>query len=204
MLPEPSLPRPMHPVTADRPNSVYRYYDHAGRLIYVGITARGITRQHEHNATSDFWPHVATQQVEHCPDRETALRVERALIEAHRPPFNRQHNGDWERLRAAYLGIVEAERVYAALRAGTPLFPGGCRHCPTCRAIERGQPAEAPCDLIADGFGCTDCGNPACQYMYGNLAGFIQGLKHAGGSEAGYQMAYNAAHGHIAYDERDE
>lgn len=201
MVSGPRIARPNVQVTPERPNSVYRYYDHAGRLIYVGITARGIVRQHEHNGTSEWWPFVARQEIEHCRDREEALRVERELIKLYRPPFNKVHNEDWERLRAAYLGIVEAERVYEALRAGTPVFPGGCGHCPTCRKIGRGEPTDAPCDLIEEGFGCTDCGNPSCQYMYGTLAGFIQGLKHAGGSDEGYQMAYNAAHALVEYDE---
>lgn len=111
-------------VGQDKPNSVYRYYDHAGRLIYVGITAQGPGRQRQHNATSEWWQYVASQTVEHCPDRETALRVERALIEAHRPPFNRQHNEPWEDLRAGYLRLISAERAYSALQAGEAI-PGG-------------------------------------------------------------------------------
>lgn len=74
------------------PTSVYRYLDAEGRLIYVGITNRGMLRQNEHNTHARWWRYVVSQEVEHYDDRETAARRERYLIERHRPPFNTQHN----------------------------------------------------------------------------------------------------------------
>jgi hypothetical protein len=85
------------------PTSVYRYFDLEGRIIYVGVTSRGPQRQAQHAVTADWWPYVSTQDVEHLPTREAALKREKWLIEHHRPPFNRQHNPAHEKLRAAYL-----------------------------------------------------------------------------------------------------
>lgn len=122
ILPTSSLARPN--VQVDRPNSVYRYYDHAGRLIYVGITARGIQRQHEHNAFSEWWPLVARQEVEHLASRQEALDRERELIQSCRPPFNRTHNEQWRDCRDAYLRLRKAEQAYEATRLGDPIPPG--------------------------------------------------------------------------------
>lgn len=93
-------------ILAPRPTSVYRYYDPAGILLYVGITSRGTARNREHNATKDWWPFVTRQEVEHYPTRDEAAHREVALIRAHRPPFNRQHNPDGGSLREAYLTLA--------------------------------------------------------------------------------------------------
>lgn len=85
------------------PTSVYRYYDKSGLLLYVGITSRATSRQREHNADKEWWPFVASQQVEHYPTRAAALVRERELIIGFRPPFNRQHNTDHANLRALYM-----------------------------------------------------------------------------------------------------
>lgn len=88
--------------TAPVPTSVYRYYDQLGILIYVGVTSRGMARNIEHNKSKVWWKYVARQGVQHFPNRATALRVERQLIEQHRPPFNIQHNYGYAQVRAEY------------------------------------------------------------------------------------------------------
>jgi hypothetical protein len=87
----------------DDRTSLYRYFDDGGALIYVGITGRGIARNVEHDKTKDWWRFVAHQEVEHFATRRAALAAERAAIEAHRPPFNTQHNIDHARARGEYL-----------------------------------------------------------------------------------------------------
>jgi predicted GIY-YIG superfamily endonuclease len=91
------------------PTSIYRYYDRDGKLIYVGITGAGMIRQTQHNRMADWWRFVSTQEVEHVDTRQDALRRERELIRLHRPPFNKEHNPDWQKLRTAYLAHVEAQ-----------------------------------------------------------------------------------------------
>jgi hypothetical protein len=86
-----------------QPTSVYRYYDSLGCLIYVGITKQGIGRNHQHNGSAEWWPHVARQEVEHFESRKLAARREKELIFEFRPPFNKVHNPNWRQQQAAYL-----------------------------------------------------------------------------------------------------
>lgn len=84
----------MSPIVSDVPTSVYRYYDDAGVLLYVGITGRGTQRNSEHARRAEWWPHVARQDVDHLASRSDALIRERDLITELQPPFNTQHNVD--------------------------------------------------------------------------------------------------------------
>lgn len=90
-------------IVAPVPTSVYRYYDKAGVLLYVGITSRRTVRQSEHNADKEWWPYVARQEVEHFPNRDAAAAQERALIRKFRPPFNVQHNPGHAEIRVLYM-----------------------------------------------------------------------------------------------------
>jgi hypothetical protein len=71
-----------------RTTSVYRLYDRYGILLYVGVTSRNLTRQHEHAAGKAWWEHVYAQTFEHMPDRDTALDVEAKAIGRELPVFN--------------------------------------------------------------------------------------------------------------------
>lgn len=93
----------------NRQTSVYRFYDALGVLIYVGITARGVNRQLEHNLAAEWWPYVTRQEVEHFASRPDASRREAELIRYHRPPFNKQLNPDHEMAKALYLQLVEKQ-----------------------------------------------------------------------------------------------
>lgn len=95
--------------------SIYRYFDRYDVLLYVGITTRGTARQHEHNATKQWWPLVFRQEIEHFEDLATGLAVEKATIERFRPPFNTQHNPSAARSRDAYIR-------FAALVSSAPNF----------------------------------------------------------------------------------
>lgn len=115
------------------PTSVYRYYDHHGLLLYVGITKQRGGRNLQHNSTAEWWPFVERQEIEHHPSRESASAREKLLIRTFRPPFNRQHNLDGANLREAYLAFaanpvdsMTAQAIYEALpSAGSPRRPGG-------------------------------------------------------------------------------
>ena len=85
--------------------SVYRYYDDAGALLYVGITNLGLRRNSEHNLSKEWWPFVASQKVDHYDTRKEALRREAHLIRLCHPPFNVVHNQIYKRVRAAYLAM---------------------------------------------------------------------------------------------------
>ncbi len=87
------------------PTSVYRYFDAAGVLIYVGITSTGILRNRQHNDDKVWWQWVASQEVEHFPSSDEAHAREVALIQKFRPPFNTQHNTESVDIRNAYMAV---------------------------------------------------------------------------------------------------
>ena len=57
-------------------------------VLYVGSTCRGMTRFHEHAATSIWWPSMSTTTWYHRASREAALKTERRLISQLQPLFN--------------------------------------------------------------------------------------------------------------------
>lgn len=101
----------------ESPTSLYLYYDSNGLLLYVGVTKRGVSRNHEHSATQEWWPFVARQEVEHFDTRREALVAEKATIQRLRPPFNKQHNPDHHLTREAYLTLREQGRLPSRITA---------------------------------------------------------------------------------------
>lgn len=67
---------------------VYRIYDAEARLIYVGITSRGIARLDTHAQNGTWGKDVVLVGVEHFPTRADALAREAALIREFRPKHN--------------------------------------------------------------------------------------------------------------------
>lgn len=98
------------------PNSVYKYFDRHGILIYVGITGAGSARNKQHNSDKAWWICVEKQDVEHFDTRAAAHQREVELIETHRPPFNKQHNPEHDELRAAYIALAQSGRLGMSAR----------------------------------------------------------------------------------------
>lgn len=68
---------------------VYRVFDHAGRLIYVGSTANLFQRLKSHR--SKWWAPQARKVVAKVhPDRRTALNAELKAIKDEQPRWNVQ------------------------------------------------------------------------------------------------------------------
>jgi hypothetical protein len=72
--------------------TVYRYYDAAGRLLYVGLTGQGYGRAHDHRRTAPWWPLVVRGEFEHFAAGLEALGHETALIASLAPLYNRADN----------------------------------------------------------------------------------------------------------------
>lgn len=80
-------------MTADisvRETAIYRFFDDAGRLLYIGITYDIAARFRQHAASKLWWPMVNLSRttVEWLADRETAEREELSAIGLERPRFN--------------------------------------------------------------------------------------------------------------------
>ncbi len=89
--------RPLDQPRRGRETAVYRAFDGAGRLLYIGVTKSPHARMRGHETTSEWWPEMQSVVFEWLPSREAALDLERSLIETLRPPFNVEHHP--ERIR---------------------------------------------------------------------------------------------------------
>lgn len=86
---------------SDNITTLYRFYDRAGQLLYIGITATPPKRFAKHQAEKEWWHAIVNVKLEHFPTRQEALDAERAAIVAERPLYNVQHNADaWQPYKA--------------------------------------------------------------------------------------------------------
>ena len=72
---------------------LYRLYDGAGRLLYVGITNSPRHRFGQHAATKVWWGQVAVRELAYYPNRAAVEEAERYAIRRERPLHNVVHNG---------------------------------------------------------------------------------------------------------------
>jgi len=72
--------------------ALYRFYDAAGDLLYIGITFDPGSRWAQHQHDKPWWHEVQQLTVEVHPDRQAVLDAERAAILAERPRYNIVHN----------------------------------------------------------------------------------------------------------------
>lgn len=76
------------PLTEAERTSLYRFYDEADQLLYVGITGDPRARWAQHAAERAWWPDVARHSVEWLDSREDAEAAELAAITAEGPLHN--------------------------------------------------------------------------------------------------------------------
>jgi predicted GIY-YIG superfamily endonuclease len=67
---------------------VYRAYDDAGQLLYVGFSERYRHRLAEHERKSQWWPEAREVRLLFFVDREAALLDEAVAIRQERPIYN--------------------------------------------------------------------------------------------------------------------
>lgn len=68
---------------------LYRCFDCADRLLYVGVTKNPDDRFREHRATSRWFPNVTRIEKEEFLDRKSALKAELTAIRSEGPLHNR-------------------------------------------------------------------------------------------------------------------
>lgn len=71
---------------------LYRHYDGNGELLYIGISLSAVQRLSQHMSGSNWADEIASIEVEYYPDRDAALRAEKAAIEAEQPRYNITYN----------------------------------------------------------------------------------------------------------------
>ncbi|MFI6105818.1 hypothetical protein [Streptomyces sp. NPDC051310] len=81
--------RPSHATERfEGPTTLYRMYDAADRLLYIGITCNQSQRWEQHRDKSAWWPLVVRKELTSLPNRQAALAAERAAILAEEPAHN--------------------------------------------------------------------------------------------------------------------
>jgi len=71
--------------------SLYRHYDKAGNLLYIGISLSAVQRLGQHAEHSHWFALISKVTIEHFENRESALAAERAAIIEERPLHNIHH-----------------------------------------------------------------------------------------------------------------
>lgn len=71
----------------DETTTLYRHFDAAGHLLYVGVSVDVYMRTHQHNR-SHWAAGVARIDVEEFPDRKSALSAEKKAIRTEHPLHN--------------------------------------------------------------------------------------------------------------------
>lgn len=79
--------RPARQVT-----ELYRHFDAAGKLLYVGISLSTAVRLASHKTNSRWARQIASITIERFPTRAAALAAERAAIETEHPVYNKAFN----------------------------------------------------------------------------------------------------------------
>lgn len=74
------------------PTTLYRAYDEAGDLLYVGIARSWVRRWEHHKTGSPWFGEVRRIVLEDHPDRASALDAERQAIQLERPRYNVEHD----------------------------------------------------------------------------------------------------------------
>ena len=75
-------------VTDARTHYVYRLYDAADRLLYVGMTNDTGQRLRDHKRTKPWWGEVYRQEIQAASTRADAFFIEAAAILRERPAYN--------------------------------------------------------------------------------------------------------------------
>lgn len=68
--------------------ALYRHFDAAGQLLYVGISLSAVQRLAQHKQTARWFTNLARIDIEWFPNRRLAEQAERAAIWHESPRFN--------------------------------------------------------------------------------------------------------------------
>lgn len=76
--------------------TLYRFFDEEGNLLYVGISHSWSQRFHQHERSSSWFKHVASATFAKYPNREAVELAERIAIETENPIYNKAFNVAYE------------------------------------------------------------------------------------------------------------
>lgn len=94
-------------------NDLYRLYDAAGRLLYVGISYSAIQRMAQHRADKEWFGEVARIEIEKVPgERAAVLHAERIAIVNEKPIHNVKHNRGSRPQEITMPAMPDDQRLY--------------------------------------------------------------------------------------------
>lgn len=88
--------------------ALYRHFDAAGSLLYVGISLCVVTRLRQHRRDAHWFTEIARIDVEWHPSREAACDAEFAAIRSEKPRHNITHTRSQRRPLAEMMRMLEA------------------------------------------------------------------------------------------------
>lgn len=71
--------------------ALYRFFNAAGQLLYVGVSGNTETRWRQHAESKPWWPDVAEKTTQWLDGRPEALDAERVAIRTEKPLYNHQN-----------------------------------------------------------------------------------------------------------------
>lgn len=137
-----------------QPHALYRFYDDAGHLLYVGITLDPGSRFARHRELKPWWLDVRGVSIEWYDSRAEVLAAETRAIAVERPLHNISRPSLPKRVAAQ-----------------------ACGHCPGCAvgsACDLYRPVEKDEDTLAE---CPRCGRTDCLYGLGYDVGGTHGYE---------------------------
>lgn len=105
------------PHLSERPHTVYRAYSSGDHLLYVGCTAKSLSRI-DQQKSSEWWPTVLYMTFEHFPNQAEARAAEAHAIDHEDPLYNVRRTG-WDPYRADEIRASVRERIDASTEAAS-------------------------------------------------------------------------------------
>jgi len=72
--------------------TLYRFFDDEGNLLYVGISNSFYTRANQHRKNSDWFEKASMVTLEHFEDRDSVEEAEKLAIRNEHPIHNKMHS----------------------------------------------------------------------------------------------------------------
>lgn len=101
------------------PTNLYRHFDRAGTLLYVGISLSAVARLAQHMAASAWRGDISRVEIQTLESREVALREEARAIRLEAPVWNRAGTAQTER---GSRELTHRESAISTTLASTPIF----------------------------------------------------------------------------------
>ena len=93
---------------------LYRHFDKAGDLLYVGISINALARLKQHNEVSSWISSIARVDIERFSTRQAAIVAEREAILSEKPKFNVHHNGKKAGIISGKMLPAEVARIQSS------------------------------------------------------------------------------------------